>query len=675
MPSSSSTSTTSHSWASFLLLIRSSPSPIPVHAHLLKLGLLPHPHLRNALLHSHAQLGLLHLARRLFDELSHWALPDSNSLLSAYFKWGHLREARALFDATPRRNVVTWTTMVTGYARIGDLESARRCFDAMPDRTVVSWNAMLSGYSQNGFEDEALRLFHEMVGAGFQPNETTWVTVISSCAARGDPSLADSLAALLHQVRGIDFNCFLKTALLDMYAKCGRLAAARRIFDDLAPHNNTVAWNAMVSAFMRSGDLASARELFDRMLNKDVVSWNSMIAGYAQNGQSAFAVRLFKDMVTLTGEHPKPDEVTMASVFSACGHLGTLEIGKWAVAFLEKNQIRLGTSGYNSLIFMYSKCGSIEDAQRIFQEMQRKDVVSYNTLISGLAAHGRGREALEVMSKMKEEGIDPDRVTYVSILTACSHGGLLQEGRRLFETIKAPSNDHYACMVDLLGRAGELEEAKRLIQIIPMKPHAGVYGSLLNACRIHRRTDLAEMAAYGLFEIEPNNSGNYVLLSNIYAQAGRWEDVDKVRQMMRRRGVKKATGWSWVEHKGEVHKFLAGDRSHERCSEIYHLLANLRRRMQRAGYVAEGSCVLRDVVEEDREEMVVVHSEKLAVCFALIVSEAGEAIRVMKNMRVCWDCHTAIKTISKLEGREIIVRDNNRFHHFLEGQCSCKDYW
>ncbi|KAF8398379.1 hypothetical protein HHK36_017306 [Tetracentron sinense] len=655
------------------ILIKSAgKTAIGVHAHVLKLGHASDQFVQNAIMDMYAKHGPIELARDLFDEMPERTIVAWNSMISGYWKWGYEAEACHLFNLMPERNVISWTAMVSGHAKHGDLENARRIFDEMPRKSVVSWNAMLSGYAQQGFAEEALRLFEEMMDAGLQQDETTWVTIISSCSTRGDPYLAESLVRLLER-RQIHLNCFIKTALLDMHAKCGNLATARKIFDEMGAFRNPVSWNAMISAYARNGDLTSARELFYKMPERDVVSWNSMIAGYAQNGHSATAIELFKEMTT--PNNPKPDEVTMVSVISSCGHLGALELGKWVVKFMDENRIKLSISGYNSLIFMYSRCGSMDDAEKTFQMMATRDVISYNALITGFAAHGHGTEAIELMLNMKDEGVEPDRITFIGVLTACSHAGLSEEGRWIFEMIKTPAVDHYACMIDLLGRAGELDEARRLIDRMPMKPHAGVYGALLNASRIHRRVDLGELAAYKLFELEPENSGNYILLSNIYASVGRWEDVERVRGSMRGRGVNKTTGWSWVEFGGKVHKFKAGDRSHKLSGEIYRVLGEMGKKMRGVGYIADKSCVLRDVEEEEKEDMVGTHSEKLAVIFALVVTEVGTVIRVVKNLRVCGDCHIAIKMISKLEGREIVVRDNNRFHYFKYGLCSCKDYW
>lgn len=655
------------------VLIKSSGSAgIAFHAHVLKLGLGSDQYVRNAIMSVYSKYGPVDHAREVFDEMPDRTLVDWNNMISGYWKCGNKVEACKLFDMMPEKSVVTWTAMVTGYARMKDLENARRYFDNIPEKNVVSWNAMLSAYAQNGSPEEALRLFDDMMNSGDQPNETTWAIVISACSSCGNSSPANSLVQKLNQKR-IHLSYIGKTALLDMYAKRGSLKSAREIFDELGVYKNTVTWNAMISAYARVGNLTSARELFDKMPERNVVSWNSIISGYAQNGQSALAIDLFKDMSA--SDDPKPDEVTMVSVISACGHLGALELGNWAINILAKHHINLSISGYNSLIFLYSKCGSMDDAKRIFNEMKTRDVVSYNTLIAGFAAHGHGMEAVKLLAKMKEESIEPDRVTYSVILTACSHAGLLEEGWNVFESIKDPDADHYACVVDLLGRMGKVDEAKNIVDGMQKEPHAGVYGSLLNASRIHKRIDLGEFAASKLFELEPHNSGNYILLSNIYASAGKWDDVVRVREAMRNAGVKKATGWSWVEYSGKMHKFIAGDRSHELSDGIYRLLAELGRKLRNAGYIVDKACVLKDVEEEEKEEMVGTHSEKLAVCFALLVTEAKSVIRVVKNLRVCSDCHTAIKMISKLEGRKIILRDNNRFHHFSDGLCSCGDYW
>ncbi|GER43650.1 pentatricopeptide repeat-containing protein [Striga asiatica] len=642
------------------------------HSELIKTGCDREKYTCNALIIFYGKYGPIESARQVFDELPERSAPNWNAIISGYWNWGLEFEAKRLFNLMPVKNVITWTTMITGYSKIKDLESARACFDRMPEKNVVSWNAMLSGYSQNGFPEMALDLFREMVNAGVCPNGTTWVNVISSCSSQGNLGLANSVVKMLDE-RTIRTNTYVKTALLDLYAKCGRLEMARKIFDELGMCRNLVTWNSMISAYTRAGDLVGARGLFDRMPEKDVVSWNSMIAGYAQNGQSQLAIELFKEMVE-TGT-VKPDELTMTSVISACGHLGALELSNWVMEIITANRIKLSVSIYNSLIFMYSRCGSMDKAHMTFYEMDTRDVVSYNALITGIASHGSGTEALEFLQRMKDEGLRPDRITYIGILTACSHSGMLDEGKQVFESIECPDTEHYSCLVDLLGRVGKLDDAKRIVEKMPVNPSPGIYGSLLNASRIHKRLDIGEFAAHKLLELEPENLGNYILLSNLYASLGKWENVDKTRKFIKTRGLMKKAGWSRVEHGGKMHEFTAGARSHERTAEIYRKLAEMNDKLRGSGYVADKGSVLRDVEDEDKEEMVGTHSEKLAVAFGLLVGVPGSVMRVVKNLRICLDCHTFMKMVSKIEGREIMVRDNNRFHYFKDNACSCNDYW
>ncbi|CAH8252304.1 unnamed protein product [Arabidopsis lyrata] len=415
-----------------------------------KMGIFKDPYVRNVIMDMYAKHESVESARKVFDQITHRKGSDWNVMISGYWKYGNKEEACKLFDMMPegKIDVVSWTVMITGFAKLKDLENARRCFDCMPEKSVVSWNAMLSGYSQNGFTEETLRLFNDMLRLGVRPNETTWVIVISACSFRADPSLAHSLVKLIGEKR-IRLNFFVKTALLDMHAKCRDILSARRIFNELGTQKNLVTWNAMISGYTRIGDMSSARQLFDTMPKRNVVSWNSVIAGYAHNGQPALAIEFFEDMIDYGDS--KPDEVTMISVLSACGHMGDLELGDCIVDYIGKKQIKLNDSGYRSLIFMYARCGNLWEAKRVFDEMKERDVVSYNTLFSAFAANGDGVKTLNLLSKMKDEGIEPDRVTYTSVLTACNRAGLLEEGQRIFKSIRNPSADHYACMDDLLG--------------------------------------------------------------------------------------------------------------------------------------------------------------------------------------------------------------------------------
>lgn len=316
----------------------------------------------------------------------------------------------------------------------------------------------------------------------------------------------------------------------------------------------------------------------------------------------------------------------------------------------------------------------------MFDEVLQIDVILWNAMIVGYSKHGLGMEALQLFEQMHKLGMTPDDVTFVGVLSACSHAGLINEGRYYFDSMSrdhciAPKVQHYACMVDLLGRAGCLNEAYDLIKKIPFDPDAAVWGALLAGCRVHANMGLGKVAAEHLYELEPHHSGHYVVLSNMYAASGRWDDVEKVRKKMKDRGVAKEPGLSWIEINHKVHTFLAGDRSHPQTKDIYTVLGILAKHMKYAGYVPNTNFVLHDVEEEQKNHIICYHSEKLAIAFGLINSPPTTTIQIVKNLRVCGDCHSAAKFISKLVSREIVVRDANRFHHFKDGQCSCGDYW
>ena len=333
-----------------------------------------------------------------------------------------------------------------------------------------------------------------------------------------------------------------------------------------------------------------------------------------------------------------------------------------------------------SIIDMYCKCGRVEMAKKTFDRMKEKNVKSWTAMVAGYGMHGRAKEALDIFYKMVRAGVKPNYITFVSVLAACSHAGLVEEGWHWFNAMKhkydiEPGIEHYGCMVDLFGRAGCLNEAYNLIKRMKMKPDFVVWGSLLGACRIHKNVDLGEIAAQKLFELDPDNCGYYVLLSNLYADAGRWADVERMRMLMKNRQLVKPPGFSLVELKGRVHVFLVGDKEHPHHEMIYKYLEKLTLELQKIGYVPNMTSVLHDVDEEEKEIILRVHSEKLAVAFGVMNSAPGTTINIIKNLRVCGDCHTVIKLISKLVHRDFVVRDSKRFHHFKDGVCSCGDYW
>lgn len=413
------------------------------------------------------------------------------------------------------------------------------------------------------------------------------------------------------------------------------------------------------------------------MSEREIVTWNAMITGYFQNGFSEAALSLFREMQV---EGLAPDEVTMVSVLSACGHAGALELGKWVHAYIEKYRLDGRISVKTALVGMYSKCGCIEKALEVFEGIPDRNLVCWTAMINGLAFNGYGMKAVEFFDRMVGCNIRPDAVSLISILSACSHGGLLEEGRRLFGDLRrrygiAPQMEHYGCMVDLLGRSGHLDEAYELIKNMPFAPNAVMWRTLLGACKVHNNVELGEMVLKKILELEPRHHGDYVLLSNIYAAAGRWEDAANIRRTMKKKGIAKVPGCSMIEVDSRIYSFFVEDKSHCHSEDIHRMLDQMALRLKLAGYVPDTSKVLIDVDDDEKENALSHHSEKVAIAFGLIKTTPGTPLRVVKNLRVCDDCHSAIKLVSKIYDREIVVRDRNRFHHFKEGSCSCGDYW
>ncbi|XP_062183163.1 putative pentatricopeptide repeat-containing protein At3g08820 [Phragmites australis] len=371
---------------------------------------------------------------------------------------------------------------------------------------------------------------------------------------------------------------------------------------------------------------------------------------------------------------------TVVGALSACTRLGALDLGRRAVEVLHWDEFLDNPVLGTALIDMYAKCGSTCDAWTVFQQMRKRDIIVWNAMILGLGMTSHGKTALALVGQMEKSGMTLNDNTFIGLLCSCTHTGLVQDGRRSFFNMTqsyhiSPRIEHDGCMVDLLSRAGLLEEAHQLIEDMPMQANAVVWGALLGGCKIHRDADLAEHVLKQLIWLEPWNSGNYAMLSNIYYNSGRWEDAAKLRLEMKANGVEKVPASSWVEFSGKVHEFHVGDKSHPLSDQIYAKLDELGMGMKAMGYKPTTEVVLFDTEDEEEEHTLVDHSEKIAIAFSLLTTGPGETIRVTKNLRVCSGCHTAIKLISRITHHEIIVRDNNRFHCFRDSHCSCNDYW
>ncbi|KAM0042752.1 putative tetratricopeptide-like helical domain superfamily, DYW domain-containing protein [Helianthus debilis subsp. tardiflorus] len=570
-----------------------------------------------------------------------------NQLLNKCTQLGKIKEGKLVHNHFLRSRfkhyMVIQNTALNMYAKCGCLDDARQVFDKMPVKDMVTWTAMITGYSQNEKPEEALVLFPEMLRAEMKPNHFTFSSLLKAAGARTDEREGEQIHGFCLKY-GYDSNVYVGSALVELYCRYERMNEAHFVFDGL--------------------------------VDKNEVSWNSLIAAHARKSEGDKALRVFQRMQ----RHDfKPTHFTYSSIFSACASTGSLEQGTWIHAHMLKSGLKLIAFIGNTLLDMYAKSGSFDDAIRVFDRLVKPDVVSWNSMLTAYAQHGLGEKTLDHFEKMKKTGIEPNSVTFLCVLTACSHGGLLDKGQYYFELMKKsniePDVSHYVTMVDLLGRAGQLDRALNFIEELPIEPTSAIWGALLGACRMHKNMELGAYAAERVFELDPYDSGPHILLYNIYASAGKWNEASKVRKFMKEIGVKKEPACSWVDIENSVHMFVANDENHPMQNEINKMWGKISEKIKEIGYVPDTSHVLLYVDEQEREVKLQYHSEKLALAFALLKTPPGSTIRIKKNIRVCGDCHSAFKYASLVVEREIILRDTNRFHHFYRGSCSCGDYW
>ncbi|KAL5717057.1 hypothetical protein ACHQM5_010134 [Ranunculus cassubicifolius] len=569
------------------------------------------------------------------------------------------------------------TALLGMYIARGCIFDARLLFDEMPLRDVVAWNVMVDGYCQSGLYKEVLLLFKEMKCSNVKPDKILLSTILSACSRSGDLKSGKTIHDYISEMN-IVMDAHLQSSLIIMYTNCGSMELAKHLYDKVT-RKDLIASTAMVVGYSKLKKIGAARSIFDEMIEKDLVCWSAMISSYAESNWPLEALKLFSNM-QLSGL--KPDRITMLSVISACAQLGTLDKAKWVHHFVDTNGFGDILSINNALIDMYAKCGSLENARKVFDKVpqRQRNVITWTSMITGFAMHGDATTVLKLFQNMKADGVEPNSVTFVSVLYACSHAGFVDEGRHIFALMENKykiehRHEHYGCMVDLLGRANLLNDALDLIKSMPFTPNVVVWGSLLSACRVHGNVEMGEMVVKWLLEIDPEHDGAQVLLSNIYAKAKRWDDVRDVRKSMKDRWVSKERGCSRIEINDEIHEFLTFDKAHKQADEIYRKLDEVVSKLKLMGYAPDAGSVLVDLGEEEKKEVVLWHSEKLALSYGLMNSEKGDCIRIVKNLRVCEDCHTFFKFVSEVFDREIVVRDRTRFHHYRNGGCSCKDYW
>lgn len=570
--------------------------------------------------------------------------------------------------------------LVAFYASSGDIDSSVSVFNRVSDGpSSLLFNSMIRAFSRFGFAERTVATYFEMHSWGFTGDYFTFPFVLKSSV----DLLCVWMGRCVHGqiVRlGLQFDLYVATSLIDMYGKCGEINDAGKVFDNMTVRDVS-SWNALLGGYMKGGHVDAAVAIFERIPWRNIVSWTTMISGYSQSGLAQQALSLFDEMLK-EDSGVRPNWVTIMSVLPACAQSSALDRGRQIHELACRMGLNSNASVLIALTAMYAKCGSLADAQNCFNRLNRsqRNLVAWNTMITAYASYGHGLEAVSTFQEMIQAGIQPDDITFTGLLSGCSHSGLVDVGLKYFNCMSTtysikPRAEHYACVVDLLGRAGRLAEASKLVDEMPMPAGPSIWGSLLAACRKYRNLEMAETAARKLFVLEPENTGNYVLLSNMYAEAGRWQEVNKLRAILKSQGTKKSPGCSWIEVNGKAHMFLGGDTSHPQAKEIYMFLEALPEKMKAAGYMPDTSYVLHDISEEEKESNLIAHSEKLAVAFGILNTSAETVLRVTKNLRICGDCHTAMVFISEIYGREIVVRDVNRFHHFKGGSCSCGDYW
>lgn len=542
-------------------------------------------------------------------------------------------------------------SLLTYYNRTGFLLEAKSVFDEMGElKDEVSWNSMIVSYGQHRKGLEALLLYREMIQVNLRMDMYTLASVLTSYTSLKDFCGGIQFHAKLIKT-GFNESPHVGSGLIDFYSKCG-------------------------------GDMRVCQMIFEEIPRPDLILWNTMISGYSLNEElSNEALDCFRKMQQVGF---RPDDCSFVCAISACSNLSSPSRGQQIHALsikseILKNQIAVN----NALVAMYSKSGNLQAARQIFDRMPEYNTVSFNSMIAGYAQHGIDMESLHLFEWMLEMDIPPSNITFISILSACAHTGKVEEGQKYFSMMKnkfgiEPEVQHYTCMIDLVGRAGKLAEAERLIETMPFSPGAISWSSVLGASRTHGNMELAEKAANQLLQLQPSNATPYVMLANMYSSAGKWEELAAVRKLMRDRGVRKIPGCSWVEINRKTHVFVAEDISHPMIKDIHEYLAEMMSKMRLAGYVPDQRYALikdDEIMNEEKEKRLIYHSEKLAVAFGLLSTKDGEPILVVKNLRICGDCHNAFKFISSITGREITVRDAHRFHCFKGGFCSCRDYW
>ncbi|KAK6939805.1 Pentatricopeptide repeat [Dillenia turbinata] len=633
-----------------------------VHGYAIKNGIWGNVYVEGSLINMYSKCGKSDTAEKVFVHIKNKNTALYNEMIAAYVNEGNIEGAFSLLQLMQKEglkpDLITYNTLLAGYSRKGQKNDAYELLSQMVHMNlkpnIVSINALISGFQQSGLTYDALKLFRfmqspfgdcfstEVLNAPIQPNSITTASALAACAD----------LALLRQ--GKEIHGYI----------------TRNNFEP-----NIILFSALVDMYMKCLDMDSATMVFWRIMERNTVSWNAFITGHINSKQPEEAFKLLDRML---GEGVKPNSVTYILLLQACADMAVLESGRAVHSLIIRSHLGMpDTILASALLDMYSKCSSLQDAKTVFDSEVEKDVALWNAMISTYSLHGFASNAINLFQQMDHLGIRPDKITFISILSACAHDGLVEEGWKYFNMMSyaygfSASLEHYTCMVGIMGTAGLLNEALDFIRQMPYAPDACTWATLLRACRVHSNPEIGEIAAEALFKLEPKNASNYILLSNIYVSAGMWDLVKNLRSVMRGQRLIGIEECSSICLDKMIYEFKGGKSNYSKLEETLDLWDGLAEEMGVSGYDP------LDPVFEDEEEIDLLsclHTEKLAVCSGILFSNNHHPIRVRKNLRMCIDCHTSVKLISKIVKREIFVKDASFYHHMRDGICSCRDRW
>ncbi|GAA0145597.1 hypothetical protein LIER_05759 [Lithospermum erythrorhizon] len=754
-----------------------------IHCDVFLMGFQSDLYICNALIGMYSRLIKLDEARKVFDKMPEKDVVSWNSLMSGYSANGYFEDALDVFRMSRKegvkadcytissvlracaglggveglvvhglveklgvnRDINLCNILLSVYFKLDKVKDSEKLFGEMAVRNTASWNTMVTMYSQSGLYDESIKLFTEMLSESeTEPDLLTMTYALHACSNLKDLRLGKFIHnyAVRH---GCSSDITFNNVLIDMYARCGDMITTKEVFErmerkDLVTWNSivqgyignelqeearktfrlmkmelqpdfvtyvtllsmcskladllfakqiicdiiksgfvstVVVGNAIVDVYSKCNQMEDAVKQFYNMMGRDIVTWNSILTACSQSENWKLGFEMVSRMRT---EGIMPDEATVIGTLPLCSVLGAKRQGKEMHACILRLGLESKVAICSALIDMYSKTGNLRYSSLVFQLMEAKDIISCTSMITAYGMYGEGKNAIRIFENMKEFGLIPDHIAFIAVIYACSHSGLVKEGQRFFYQLKEDYNidprvEHYACMVDLLARSGMLDEAEKFILSMPLQPDASIWGSLLSACRSSQNSKLAERVSARILQLGSDDPGYHVLASNVYAALGKWDKVKMVRKSLNAKGLKKDPGCSWVEILNKVYVFGTGDKHFEQFKEVKILLETYLSLMAKEGYVPNLKFVLPNVGEDEKMELLCGHSERLAIAFGLLNTKPETPLQIMKNLRVCGDCHTVTKYISKMAKREILVRDANRFHLFKDGICSCGDMW